>query len=514
MAIRPDWMTGTLNLVAGTPDFTTTGSALQTAAIQAGDAIITATGYVLIIAEITGQNSGRLFDNCPVAAAGDGQPLRVRYQPDGSRVQAAVRMMRELLTTGNLEAFAALVGEEDAVPVFVGPGVMKLVPKAEFGPDDAKGNLAALAALDNISNLSELAAIAKANDQFIIMGPDGTITLKSIKSMTDAIAENATAIGEKYTLPAGGTEDQLIDGVGALTAKSDLPISQATQSALNSKAEAAATQSALEGKLSISGGQMTGTVNGKTPPNSGNNQHGFFCGASFGSYDSTYNRSSPFVTRAQSAGSHFALSMKLMYAHAHESNPGATYSGTYALGVLNPNIANPGAFNILHTNADNQANKVWSFSGDSGGLNVPGPISKASGTWKIDHPLDPANKILRHGFVEAPEYVNIYRGVVRLVNGKATVNIDEYFGMMFGTFWAVNTDIMVSALQNQEGGTVVWPDGKMTSGTLSITCDDETCNDEIAWMVTGRRRDPYVLLVDPNCERGTGRFIPEIDKED
>lgn len=235
MAIRPDWMTGTLNLVAGTPDFTTTGSALQTAAIQAGDAIITATGYVLIIAEVTGQNSGRLFDNCPEAAAGAGQPLRVRYQPDGSRVQAAVRMMRELLTTGNLETFAALVGEEDTVPVFVGPGVMKLVPKSDFGPDDTTGNLATLAALENISNLTELAAIAKANNQLVIMGANGTITLMAIKDLTDAIAENATAIGEKYTLPVGGTADQLLDATGAAITKAGLPISEAAQKALGTK---------------------------------------------------------------------------------------------------------------------------------------------------------------------------------------------------------------------------------------------------------------------------------------
>ncbi len=83
-----------------------------------------------------------------------------------------------------------------------------------------------------------------------------------------------------------------------------------------------------------------------------------------------------------------------------------------------------------------------------------------------------------------------------------------------GTFWALNTDIMVTSLQNQEGGTAVWPDGKMTSGTLNITAGDGVCSHEIAWEVTGRRRDPYVLLADPNCERGTGRFIPEIDKED
>ena len=45
MAIRPDWTSGTLTLVAGSKDFTTTGSALETAALQVGDAIITVSGY-------------------------------------------------------------------------------------------------------------------------------------------------------------------------------------------------------------------------------------------------------------------------------------------------------------------------------------------------------------------------------------------------------------------------------------------------------------------------------------
>lgn len=481
MAIRPDWMTGTLNLGAGTPDFTTTGSALQTAAIQAGDAIITVTGYVLIIAEITGQNSGRLFDNCPVAAAGAGQPLRVRYQPDGSRVQAAVRMMRDLLTTGNLEAFAALVGEEDAVPVFVGPGVMKLVPKSEFGPNDTKGNLVTLAALENIANLTELAAIAKANDQFIIMGADGTITLKSIKSMTDAIAENATAIGEKYTLPAGGTEDQLIDGAGALTAKSDLPISQATQSALDSKANASATQSALDSKANAAATQNA--LNGKAS----------LSGADFTGAVSAISAT---ISVKGSIPAYYLQSSAAAYAYTMSANISDTVYGSWRV-----QAGFKGAVLLECFGSDNR-------------VHIPGALSKGSGTFLIDHPRDPANKNLRHGFVEAPEYVNIYRGVVRLVNGKAAVNIDDYFGMMPGTFSALNADIMISSTQNQEGGTVVWPDGKMSGGILNITCADDACNDEIAWMVTGRRKDAFVLNLDPNCERGTGRFIPEFDKED
>ncbi|QVQ38184.1 hypothetical protein KHQ08_09485 [Pseudochrobactrum algeriensis] len=353
MAIRPDWMTGTLNLVAGTPDFTTTGSALQTAAIQTGDAIITATGYVLIIAEITGQNSGRLFDNCPVAAAGDGQPLRVRYQPDGSRVQAAVRMMRELLTTGNLEAFAALVGEEDAVPVFVGPGVMKLVPKSEFGPDDTKGNLAALAALENMSNLSELAAIAKVNDQFVIMGGDGTITLKSIKSVTDAISENATAIGEKYTLPAGGTADQLLDATGSAIPKVGLPISASVQNALN-------------GKANLSGANFTSQISARE------------------SVDSISTRSTSTVGQVNSGG---------QFRSQIQDTP---YSSTFVTQeVVGTTIRSVLAIEEVGSRAAYFIFDYW------GNLIVPGTLSKGGGTFLIDHPLDPLNRNLRHGFVEA-----------------------------------------------------------------------------------------------------------------
>ncbi|GEM_PF-3221677 len=226
MAIRPDWTAGTLTLVAGSKDFTTTGSALETAALQAGDAIITVSGYVLIIEAITGQNSGTLHAECPVAAAGIDQPLRIRYQPDGSRVQGAMRMVRELLTSGNLEAFASLVGEVDAVPVFVGPGVIKLVPKSEFGPDDTKGNLAAFAQLDSIANLTELASLAKANEQFVVMDANGKIAIVPFKSVTDEIAK-------KYQLPEGGSEQQLISGTGGLIEPANLPVSTATQDALN-----------------------------------------------------------------------------------------------------------------------------------------------------------------------------------------------------------------------------------------------------------------------------------------
>lgn len=147
MAIRPDYQTGTIDLVASSANFTTTGAALQMVAVQPGDAIITPSGHVLIIATITGQNSGTLFLPCPAAAAGTDLPLRIRFQPDGSRYQGAVRNLIDLLSSGNLEAFAALVGADGMVPIFTGPGTLDLVDPATFGIQDPNGSLGKLAAL-------------------------------------------------------------------------------------------------------------------------------------------------------------------------------------------------------------------------------------------------------------------------------------------------------------------------------------------------------------------------------
>ena len=55
------------------------------------------------------------------------------------------------------------------------------------------------------------------------------------------------------------------------------------------------------------------------------------------------------------------------------------------------------------------------FSVDSSGnMSITGNLSKGSGSFKIDDPLDPANKYLSHSFVESPDMMNIYNGVIVL----------------------------------------------------------------------------------------------------
>ena len=61
-------------------------------------------------------------------------------------------------------------------------------------------------------------------------------------------------------------------------------------------------------------------------------------------------------------------------------------------------------------------------------MHVSGTLSKGSGTFKIDHPLDPANKVLSHSFVESPDMMNIYNGNVTTdAGGTVIVELPDYF---------------------------------------------------------------------------------------
>jgi len=63
-----------------------------------------------------------------------------------------------------------------------------------------------------------------------------------------------------------------------------------------------------------------------------------------------------------------------------------------------------------------------------GNVAVTGSLSKGSGSFVIDHPLDPENKILRHNFVESPENLVVYRGKAKLNSiGESIVKVPEYF---------------------------------------------------------------------------------------
>lgn len=108
-----------------------------------------------------------------------------------------------------------------------------------------------------------------------------------------------------------------------------------------------------------------------------------------------------------------------------------------------------------------------------------GALSKASGSFTIDHPLDPDNKILNHYFIESPEMINIYRGVAHLdANGKAEIHLPDYFD-------ALNRNTMVQL--TGVGTSDVFVAEEVSGNRFVIGGKPGT---KVYWMVTGDRKDP------------------------
>jgi hypothetical protein len=115
-------------------------------------------------------------------------------------------------------------------------------------------------------------------------------------------------------------------------------------------------------------------------------------------------------------------------------------------------------------------------------LNVGGTLSKGAGAFKIDHPLDPANKYLWHSFVESPDMMNIYNGnIVTDATGKATVKLPDYFEALNMEFRYQLTVIgaFAQAIVNKE----------VSNNQFEIATNQP--NVKVSWQVTGVRHDAY-----------------------
>lgn len=155
----------------------------------------------------------------------------------------------------------------------------------------------------------------------------------------------------------------------------------------------------------------------------------------------------------------------------------------------------------FYTKGENAVLTMQMSLSGGGNLSVNGSISKGSGSFKIPHPLDSLSEThnLVHSFVEAPQADNIYRGVVDLVDGTASVNIDTVAGMTDGTFVALNREIQCFT-SNETGWTAI--KGSVSGNILTITAQDNTCTDTISWLVVGERKDAHMYDTDWTDDNG------------
>lgn len=117
-----------------------------------------------------------------------------------------------------------------------------------------------------------------------------------------------------------------------------------------------------------------------------------------------------------------------------------------------------------------------------GNLLVTGVVNKSGGTFKIDHPLDPANKYLNHSFVESPDMKNVYDGVAVLDDsGSVSVELPEWFEVLNGNFRYQLTCI--------GGFAPVYIAEKISGNHFTIGGGEPGM--EVSWQVTGIRQDPF-----------------------
>ena len=148
-----------------------------------------------------------------------------------------------------------------------------------------------------------------------------------------------------------------------------------------------------------------------------------------------------------------------------------------------------------------------------GGIDISGSLSKGSGSFKIDHPLESKKDThhLVHSFVEAPQADNIYRGKVDLVAGSATINIDTVAGMTEGTFVALNTDVQCFTSNESNWDAVK---GSISGNVLTVESENSESTATVSWMVIGERQDQHMLDTNWTDEHGKVILEPLKDTEE
>jgi hypothetical protein len=185
-------------------------------------------------------------------------------------------------------------------------------------------------------------------------------------------------------------------------------------------------------------------------------------------------------------------------------------NGRYGVG-LQGNATDQNAWGVLGDNEYNDNHGVlghnlagvygWASAYDAGRFNgnvtVIGNLSKGSGSFKIDHPLDPENKYLYHSFVESPDMMNVYNGNILLdANGTAIVRLPDYFE-------ALNRDFRYQLTAIGAPGPNLYVAQKISGNQFAIAGGEPGM--EVSWQVTGIRKDPYAEQ---------NRIQVEVEKED
>jgi hypothetical protein len=148
---------------------------------------------------------------------------------------------------------------------------------------------------------------------------------------------------------------------------------------------------------------------------------------------------------------------------------------------------------------------IYASSGNSyaayldGKVYIRGPLQKPGGSFKIDHPLDPANKYLCHSFVESSDMKNIYDGVVTLdKKGEAIIELPDWFAVLnkdyryqLTAIGAPGPNLYIAKEIFDIGTDYANSADNINNNHSSFRIAGGTSGMKVSWQVTGIRKDPW-----------------------
>ena len=232
----------------------------------------------------------------------------------------------------------------------------------------------------------------------------------------------------------------------------------------------------IYGSNSAGGTAIWGVSFGGGPGIYGQNATGGLAGR----FDGPVDIAGPLTVNASGVAGVFGNTINASGSGVHGAANGANAAGVFGVNSAGPGIWGRSTGNGSAVYGENTG---AGFAGRFiGPVHVQGNLSKSTGTFRIDHPLDPANKFLSHSFVESPDMMNIYNGnVVTDARGSATIIMPAYFE-------ALNREFRYQlTVLGQFAQAIV--SRKISGNSFEIRTDQPGV--EVSWQVTGIRQDAY-----------------------
>jgi hypothetical protein len=253
-------------------------------------------------------------------------------------------------------------------------------------------------------------------------------------------------------------------------------------------------------------GELGSSVNGAYGTHAGSNNYGVLGGESVGAsgvHGSTLNFGNLGQASYGVYGKHVP-SGNYGYLGAAEFGAFGANADATIYGYLNNNDNGVGGRNGANWGRIGTPSYAGQFNGP---VYVSGMLTKAGGGFRIDHPLDPENKVLNHSFVESPDMMSIYNGNVTTgADGRAVVELPEWFEELNRDFRYQVTVIglFAQAIIEQE------------IENSRFTIRTNLANVKVSWQVTGIRQDAWanahrIPVEEEKPEAERGRYLhPEL----